>query len=147
MNHHEETDRRTRALLADAPPQNWETARRRLAAVRRYLEGGERSAKVVDAYAAEIGIGRSLFYRLARIYAEEGSVLEGHPQEDVEPDSAEQLTMQAMERAGTAASQAQIFRSVTEICDERGRDVPSRRLVRACCAKLLPVGRSPAGWV
>lgn len=127
-------------MLADAPPQNWEEARRRLAVVRRYLSGGPRSAAAADACAEEIGIGRSLFYRLARIYAA-GVVDTERPRGRQPSDVADDDTALAIARAGPSASPAQIYRTVVEMRCGQGRPPPSMRAVRASCARLL-AGRS-----
>lgn len=48
----------------------------------------------------------------------------------------QRIVAEAIETAGAAASQSQIFRTVNELCRARGLARPSRSLVRIWCSKL-----------
>ncbi len=138
-------------MLADSHPRKWDEARRRLAIVRRYLRQPDRSAAMAEQYARQAGIGRSLFYRLARTYA--GSQQESRtvaPAEDAastkDAASTEDVTptvnimARAVEAAGHSASPAQIYRTAVELSRADGLIPPSRKSVRTHVANMLAGG-------
>lgn len=146
MDNRSEIDARARAMLSETAPQYWDEARRRLAIVRRYVAQGDRSIAVVDEYARQAGIGRSLFYRLARIYSKGVAPLAGHdPKGEAgkDPDPATDLTARAIEHAGPSASGSQVYRTVVELSKAEGIATPTPRGVRLRTVEML-AGRSIA---
>jgi hypothetical protein len=136
MNDQNEMDARTRALLAETFPPTWDETRRRMAVVRRYLRETDRTAATADRYAKEIGIGRSLFYRLASVYQstrDVRSTADGKRKKD----PSWQITADAIAITGSSAHLAQIFRTVVELSRARGVAPPSRSKVRAHSVPML----------
>lgn len=136
MDQQYEIDARARALLAESTPQRWDEARRRLALVRLYLGETDRSAVVAERYAGQAGIGRSLFYRLARIYSQTPKKsATDDPGDRREPTPG--ITARAIERAGPSASPAQLFRTAVELSIAEGLAPPSRKAFRTQTAAML----------
>lgn len=135
-------DDRVSAVMADMSPSTWPEARRRLALVRRYVEGGERSAVEAERLAREAGIGRSLFYRLVRIYETHSPLQKPSPRNDrcatpaVSDPTADAIS-EAIARLGPAATQAKTLRAATALCQARGQPLPTPRMVRAAFTKEL----------
>lgn len=138
-------------MLADSHPRKWDEARRRLAIVRRYLRQPDRSAAMAEQYARQAGIGRSLFYRLARTYAgspresrtvapaeDAASKKDAASTEDVKPTV--NIMARAVEAAGHSASPAQIYRTAAELSRADGLTPPSRKWVRTHVANMLAGG-------
>ncbi len=126
-------------MLADSHPGKWDEARRRLAIVRRYLRQPDRSAAMAEQYARQAGIGRSLFYRLARTYAGSAKASDDvASMEDVDPSV--NIMARAVESAGHSASPAQIYRTAAELSRVEGRAPPSRKSVRTHVANTLAGG-------
>jgi len=146
MDDTDETEARIRAMLAETAPQHWDEARRRLGIVRRYVAEGDRSIAAVDEYARQAGISRSLFYRLARIYAKGAApsvrnASKDDADKDVDPTT--DLTARAIEFAGPSASGSQVYRTVVELSKAEGIGTPTQRGVRLRTVQML-AGRSIA---
>lgn len=136
MDHEDEIDARARAMLIESVPAKWDEVRRRLALVRLYLRDADRSAAAAEAYARQAGIGRSLFYRLARVYADKAEASATGRQTD-NPQPSPNITAKAIEQAGPTASPAQIFRMAVELSRTEGMAPPSRKAVRTHAAAML----------
>lgn len=135
-------DDRASAVMADMPPSTWREARRRLALVRRYVDGGERSAAEAERLAREAGIGRSLFYRLVRIYEARPSTRNATPVDgEGEASSATNPTVEAISEAitrlGAAATQAKTLRAASALCQARVQPLPTPRMVRVAFTREL----------
>lgn len=126
-------DERTCRLLAIAPPGSWSRSIVRLAAVRRYLEEGDRSVAAVDRHAAAAGIRRSLFYDLARIYAAadrtEAVGVAPSKAQGVHAGTVSAIT-DAMTQLGASASLSMVLERSREICRERGVPLATGQIVR-----------------
>lgn len=120
-------------LLADAPPSTWSRAIRRLTAVQRYLEEGDRSVASVDRHAAGVGIGRSLFYRLTRIYSAVDVHSSGRPDRskawNVHPGTLTAVS-DAMDELGPGASLSIVLERSRELCRLRGMPLATGQIVR-----------------
>ncbi len=118
-------DDRLCRILADAPPGTWSRAVTRIAAVRRYLEEGDRSVESVDRHAAAAGIGRSLFYRLTRTYCA-ADVTSADRSDRVGAWNVHEGTLNAvsdaMDELGAGAPLSTVLERSRELC--RMRDVP-----------------------
>lgn len=126
-------DERTCRLLAGTPPNAWSRALTRLTAVRDYLEGGDRSVAAVDRHAAAAGIGRSLFYRLARSYsageAKAATRSDRAKAWNVHPGTLATVS-DAMNELGTAASLSMVLERSRELCRTRAVPLATAQIVR-----------------
>lgn len=135
-------DPKTRDLLVDLAPQNWREAQRRIEAVRTYLTSDRPTAELADRLAAEVGIRRSLFYRLASIMREGAAEVppSGRQIARSRRDAAiEQVVADAIARCGPTASTASVLRTARAIGTARGVDGITQSMVRT------RAGRSGAG--
>lgn len=126
-------DERTCRLLAGTPPSAWSRAVTRLTAVRSYLEEGDRSIAAVDQHAAAAGIGRSLFYRLARSYCSGGDASSARSDRakawNVHPGTLAAVS-DAMDELGTGASLSIVLERSRELCRVRGVPLATGQIVR-----------------
>ncbi|QXT34920.1 hypothetical protein KV697_14190 [Sphingomonas sanguinis] len=120
-------------MLADAPPATWSRAITRIAAIRRYLEEGDRSVESVDRHAAAAGIGRSLFYRLTRTYSVADVKSEGRSDRvgawNVHEGTLDAVS-DAMDELGAGASLSMVLERSRELCRARGVPLATSQIVR-----------------
>lgn len=143
MTKSDEDDERIGEILTDLSPTSWAEAQRRLSVVRRYSRSLSRSAASAAQSAKELGISRSLFYRLVRTYEKRLPTNASTHRSAVNPEINE-LIVQAIDEAGDDASPARILRRATEMCEAVGLPGPSQQAVRTRFHRLL-AGRKSRG--
>lgn len=127
-------DSRLTQNLAELPPVQWAEAKRRHRILTRYLAGSDRTTEVADRYAKEMGVGRSLFYSLARVLRERRDdrstkAFSRSSAKAVDPRTAAAVG-DSMKALGAGARPTAVFAEARRLCIERGDPLPSKRQIR-----------------
>lgn len=121
-------------------PAKWDEANRRAAIVRSFLSSGDRSSLNVARHAAEVGISRTNFYHLLRVFEGWHRIGDEEPRPDGRAARGHaDLVRRVLDEIGPGATLEEAFRHAGEVAERQGVTAPTRSAVRNVH------GRVPAG--